>query len=187
MTGNAEPFVDGPSGFRKRVGRALREHCILSLPDRAAVIFRDHVLCVSGMDYPTDFTVLATGSAAPDLLRGSGLRLDARGYAHIRQTLQTQGHPEVFAAGDCATLVDHPLPRSGVYAAHQGPVLAHNLVAALASRPFRHYTPQRRALYLLRTSKHNAIASWGRFSWSGRWMWHWKDEIDRRFIRRMHG
>lgn len=185
LSGNGEPFADGPRALRKWVGCALREHRIFTSPDRAVLIGCDHVLCASGISYPSDFTVLATGSAAPDLFRDSGLCLDAEGYARIRQTLQVQDHPEVFAAGDCASLVDRSLPRSGVYAVRQGPVLAHNLAAVLAGRPLRHYIPQRRALYLLRTSERNAIASWGRFSWSGWWVWRWKDRIDRRFIRRM--
>ena len=45
-------------------------------------------------------------------------------------------------------------------------------------------TPQRQALYLVATGDRHALATWGRWSWSGRWVWRWKDRIDRRFMRR---
>jgi selenide,water dikinase len=25
---------------------------------------------------------------------------------------------------------------------------------------------------------------WGQLSWQGRWAWHWKDHIDRKFVAR---
>ena len=28
------------------------------------------------------------------------------------------------------------------------------------------------------------VGSWGPLSWQGRWAWHWKDRIDRKFVER---
>jgi hypothetical protein len=44
--------------------------------------------------------------------------------------------------------------------------------------------PQKHALYLLGTAGKHALAAWGGFSFSGAWVWRWKDSIDRRFIAR---
>ena len=46
------------------------------------------------------------------------------------------------------------------------------------------YAPQRRHLALLATGQRRAVASWGSWTATGRWVWRWKDRIDRRFMRR---
>jgi hypothetical protein len=37
---------------------------------------------------------------------------------------------------------------------------------------------------MLATADGRAIGSWGAISFSGRWVWRWKDRIDRKFIAR---
>jgi NADH dehydrogenase FAD-containing subunit len=63
-------------------------------------------------------------------------------------------------------------------------VLADNLRAACEGRALEPWTPQARALYLVSTGDKHALATWGRWSWSGRCVWRWKDRIDRAFMRR---
>jgi hypothetical protein len=65
-----------------------------------------------------------------------------------------------------------------------GPVLNRNLRAALGQGTPQAYTPQHQFLALLATADGRAIASRGRFGAAGRWVWRWKDHIDRGFIRR---
>ena len=99
----------------------------------------------------------------------------------MNAALQSVSHANVFAAGDIAA---HPmaLPRSGVYAVRAGPSLAHNLAAFCQGQPLAAWRPQRRALYLLSTGDGAAMGVWGGWCWSGRWVWRWKDWIDRRFV-----
>jgi hypothetical protein len=65
-----------------------------------------------------------------------------------------------------------------------GPVLERNLRAALGQGVAVDYVPQQCCLVLLATADGRAIASRGRFGSAGRWVWHWKDHIDRSFIGR---
>jgi selenide, water dikinase len=89
----------------------------------------------------------------------------------------------IFAAGDCATMTDDPRPRAGVFAVRQGPVLARNLMAAALGKPLETYRPQGDFLTILRSGKGRAIAGRGRFlALEGRWVWRWKDRIDRNFM-----
>jgi len=132
-----------------------------------------------------DLVVWVAGAAALPIFAGSGLVLDEHGYARVGPTLQCVGHDDVFAVGDCAAWTAGPaLPKAGVYAVRQGPVLAHNLAARARGGPLRTYRPQRDFLSVLNLGDGSAIATkWGR-AIEGRAMFRLKDRIDRRFVRR---
>jgi selenide,water dikinase len=138
-----------------------------------------------GEPLPADAVVWVAGAAALPFFNGSGLETDPSGFVRIRPTLQSLGHDEVFAVGDCAAWTAGPgLPKAGVYAVRQGPVLAHNLIARLRGRRLRPYRPQRDFLSLLNLGDGEAIGTkWG-VSVEGRAMFRLKDWIDRRFVRR---
>ena len=123
-----------------------------------------------------------TGAAPAAWLAHSGLALNDNKFININNYLQSTTHADVFAAGDCATIAGAAYPKSGVYAVRQGPVLAHNLRAALLGGALQTYIPQPRALALISTGEQHAIASWGPLSFHGNWVWRWKDSIDQGFM-----
>ena len=135
--------------------------------------------------WPVNFNacLVVTGAAAPTWPKAGGLATDACGFIRVGPTLQSVSHPHIFAAGDVAAYHDARL-KSGVYAVKAGPILADNLRALCEGRPLRDWTQQRRALYLISTGDRHALASWGRWAWGGDWVWHWKNWIDQRFMRR---
>ena len=147
-------------------------------------IDRDGVETADGTRIASDAVVLATGASPASWPRDAGLAVDAHGFIRVGGTLQTFSHPDVFAAGDIASMDDHPRPKSGVYAVRQGPPLAENLRAALAGRPLSRFVPQKDALALISTGDRYAIASRGPFVLEGAWVWKWKDRIDRGFMAR---
>ena len=132
----------------------------------------------------SDTTIWATGAGAPSWLADTGLALDVQGFIRIDERLASVSNPEIFAAGDCATIDGHRYPKSGVYAVRQGPVLAENLRRVLAGERLASYLPQQRALALISTGNRYAVASYGRYALEGAWVWRWKDYIDRKFMRR---
>ena len=162
----------------------LRRWRIALLPETCASIAADHVLLASGARLACDVPVLAAGSSAPLWLQGSGLALDERGYISTTATLQSSSHAQVLAVGDVASRIDMAHPRSGVYAVRAGPPLAHNLRALLAGAPTQAHQPSPRTLNLISCGDRRAIASWGNWTAQGRWVWWWKDHIDRDFVRR---
>jgi selenide,water dikinase len=136
----------------------------------------------NGEQLPAGWTVRATSAVAPGWLAASGLAADARGFVVVDPTLRSISHPNVYATGDCASLLGRPLPKSGVYAVRQGPPLAANLRNALTGARLLRYSPQRRALALIGTGGRHAVATWGGITLSGAWAWSWKESIDRRFV-----
>jgi len=152
---------------------------------RVAEAHADRLMLESGETLPCDVFAWVAGAASLPLFDGAGLERDARGFVKVRETLQAVGHDEIFATGDCASLVTAPdLAKAGVYAVREGPVLARNLRARLTGRPLVPYRPQRDFLSLLNLGDGRAVASkWG-LSAEGAWAWRLKDRIDRRFIGR---
>ncbi len=150
---------------------------------RVVALTGSHAVLSDGSRVPAGRALLATGSGAPSWPRAAGLAVDEGGFIRVGRTLQSVSHEGVFAAGDVAAYAD-ARPKSGVYAVRAGPPLADNLRRAAEGRPLREWTPQPRALYLIATGDRHALGAWGPFGWQGRWVWRWKDRIDRRFMRR---
>ena len=129
-----------------------------------------------------DLVLLATGAAPLPWLQAAELETDERGFVLVHPTLQSVSHPEVFALGDCATLRDAPHPRSGLYAVRHGESLVENLRRLVAGTPLVPYVPQPKGLVLLSCGARYAIAQRGTWSAQGRWVWWWKNRIDRGWI-----
>jgi selenide,water dikinase len=174
-----------PLGARWRARRCLATRGIgVHVDGRVGEVGAGYVRLENGLEYASDAVFWTAGADAPDWLRDSGLATDPRGYVLTNDLLQSPSHPQVFAAGDCAVEQGHPVPRAGVFAVRAGPVLGHNLVAALEGRPLLAHIPKPRYLALLSTGERHAIGAWGPLSFSGRWAWRWKDRIDRTWMAR---
>jgi selenide,water dikinase len=173
---------------RHLLARAMAKHRVTIVRQgRVTRVTPGEVHCASGAPVAADLVVWATGASAPVWISDSGLQCDDRGFVAVNDHLQSISHASVFAAGDVSTMVSWPLPKAGVFAVRQGPVLADNLRRYLAGDTLRPYRPQRRFLSLMSTGGRHAVASYAGLAWQGRWVWAWKDRIDRRFMRRYNG
>lgn len=170
-------------GFRQRVVNHLFRAGIVVHASRAAGIPQG-LLLACGKLLEAECVLAATGGRAPAWLQASCLTL-RDGFVAVDGHQRSISHSNVFAAGDICARIDARMARSGVHAVKAGPVLAVNLAAALARRPMLHYYhPRLQPLSMLACGRKYAIAGWGRISVEGRWVWYWKDRIDRAFVRR---
>ncbi len=185
LTGGALILPTHNAWVRRTFERVLGErgvelHCDAEVKQVSAA----RVQTSRGESVEADEIVWVTSAGGAPWLRQTGLALDARGFIQVSDTLQSVSDPKVFAAGDIANMVNHPLEKAGVFAVRQGAPLAENLRRAVEGRALAPYRPQSRWLALISTGDRYAVASRGVLGLRGAWVWRWKDWIDRRFMRR---
>lgn len=76
-----------------------------------------HLQLADGCSLDFDECLWCTQASASGWLVNSGLPLATDGFLAVNEFLQSDGGPaNVFAAGDVATMTQHPRPKAGVYA-----------------------------------------------------------------------
>jgi NADH dehydrogenase len=72
--------------------------------ERVVELTANSVRTASGREIPSDLTVWAAGIVAPKVLASlDGLAVNRSGQILVRQTLQSETDPNIFAFGDCAS------------------------------------------------------------------------------------
>ncbi|MDG2313563.1 MAG: selenide, water dikinase SelD [Alphaproteobacteria bacterium] len=168
---------------RKKILKNITEHKIISLTNtRVNIINSNSVELSTGEILSADKTILVTNAKPPNWLSNTGLALDVNGFVRIDDYLRSMSHPEIYATGDIASMENYNLPKSGVYAVRQGPVLAENLRREFKEKNPKPYRPQKKVLALITTGNNSAVAARGSLAVSGKWVRRWKEKIDRRWI-----
>lgn len=136
---------------------------------------------------PFDSLFFTSGSAPPDWIASLSFKKDERGFLLVHPTLQLLNRPEIFAAGDLATVAGEPRAKSGVYAVRHGEVLSENIRRYHFSQKLKEYRPQKRWLSILslpRRNRWSGVASWNGFGFSGRHFWRLKQHLDHSFMEK---
>lgn len=171
------------AGLAKRVKRDFDARGVkVLLGNRVAQVKQGIVTLANGDSVPGDLVLWVTSAAPPPLLKKFDLPKDDRGFLLTRSTLQVTSGDPIFAVGDTGTIEGEKLPKAGVYAVREGPVLWENLQLALHKAPLQSYQPQRSFLKLLNRGDGTACGEYRGFSFEGKWAWRLKDRIDGKFM-----
>jgi selenide, water dikinase len=184
-------LVHGDTVLAQGLGKGARDWLLkhlnmrkvtLELGRRVVEVLPGEVVLDDSRRIEADIVIWATSATAPPLLEKLDLPRDSRGFLETNSTLQSVSDPRMFVVGDSGSIVGIDLPKAGVFAVRQGPILWRNLRAYLENKPLRPYRPQRDFLRLINTGDGRAIADYRGWSTHAGWAWHWKDRIDGRFM-----
>ncbi len=168
----------------RRFERILNQReVIIHRGAEATEVSKDTINLANGEQVVVDEVLWVTGASAPTWLAESGLEVDSAGFINTHASLQSRSHPDIFAAGDIANVIDHPRPKAGVFAVRQGRPLADNLRRGLLKQSLKSFRPQKTLLALISSGDQYAIASKAGLNIEGAWLWRWKDWIDRRWMQ----
>jgi len=110
----------------ERIGRSVTEELgrigvTVRIDSQVARVLPDAVETADGETVPADISVWAAGVKAPAWLAGCGFDVDRLGRIAVNPDLSVQGHPGVYALGDCAgcTRADGTPVPARAQAAHQ--------------------------------------------------------------------
>ncbi len=143
------------------------------------------LLLEDGIEVHYNELVWCTNSSSPEWLKKTNLSLTSDGFIEVDDYIQSINTPGVFACGDCSVMRNHLRPSAGVFAVRQGPPLLKNIRRMLKGKPLVGYHPQKRFLGLISTGDKYAVASRAYMpAMRGKWVWHWKDHIDRKFMKK---
>jgi selenide,water dikinase len=170
---------------RRRLVRELNSRGVdVTTGRQVTQISRGQVSLDDGSTVHADVVIWATGADAPPLLGKLGLPVDLRGFLATDATLQSVSGEPVFAVGDTGTIVSESVPKAGVYAVRQGPVLWDNIHRLLDRKSLRPYVPQRSFLKLINLADGRALGQWHGLALTGHWVMKWKNSIDTNFMKR---
>ncbi len=167
--------------FRKILEkRNIRIHCAEGVKS----VHSGELITDGGANIAVDEVLWVTQAGGADWLKSTGLSLDSHGFIKVNDCLQSVTDDRIFAAGDVASVVNHPREKAGVFAVRQGKPLAKNLRLVVQNRSPVGFAPQKQWLALISTGDKYAIASKGNLFFAGKWVWWWKNWIDRRFMKK---
>ncbi|MEY3460532.1 MAG: selenide, water dikinase SelD, partial [Pseudomonadota bacterium] len=191
FTSSAQILPTHSPGVRRSFEAVLAERQVVTHCGSSVTQVSEKALqTADGQRMAMDEIIWVTQAGGAPWLQQTGLALDEGGFIQVNAHLQSVTDARVFAAGDIASMVDHPLEKAGVFAVRQGKPLATNLRLSLEDAPLQAYRPQPSWLALISTGDRLAVASrggWGLGAgtgWVSDWLWRWKDRIDRDFMRK---
>jgi len=170
---------------RVKFRRVLNERGVLVRTGHRVIrVEPESVQCENGVRQELNEILWVTWAGAAGWVAKTGLDVEERGFIRVNDFLQSTSHPSVFAAGDVASMINHPRPKAGVFAVRQGPPLSENLRRALLDQPLKRFKPQTQFLSLVSTGNQYAVASRSGWALEGSSVWRWKNWIDQRFMNK---
>ena len=156
-----------PAPLRQRLLQALKQRNITVLNDTATALDGQSVMLGCGAALACDVPLVAADAQPAAWIANSGLATHAQGFVAVDTCLRSTSHPHIWSM-----------------AANSGPVLAANVVAAIAGHPLKPAPALRPGLQTQPCGNRYALGTWGPLTFEGHWVWWLGQWIDRRAIAR---
>jgi NADH:ubiquinone reductase (H+-translocating) len=138
LAGSSPALIAKAGGILDQLGVQVRINAVIAEATEEGFRLKSGELVAGGV------FVWAGGVKAPDLVAGSGLPVGHNGRVKVDRHLRVLDHPQVYVAGDLASVVDprsgHALPPLAQVALEEGETVARNLDAELEGRPLEAFT-----------------------------------------------
>ena len=138
LAGSSPQLIDKATKILSDLGVQIRTNAAIAAATEEGFRLTDGQLVEGGV------FVWAGELKAPELVADSGLPTGHNGRVKVDQYLRVLDHPEIYAAGDLASVTDpgtgHVLPPLAQVALEEGETAARNLDAELNGRPLEAFT-----------------------------------------------
>jgi NADH dehydrogenase len=138
LAGSSPQLIDKATKILSDLGVQVRTNAAIAAATGEGFRLTDGQLVTGGT------FVWAGGVKAPELVAESGLPTGHNGRVKVDRHLRVLDHPEIYAAGDLASVVDprtgHVLPPLAQVALEEGETVARNLDAELKGQPPEAFT-----------------------------------------------
>ena len=169
-------------GLIARAGEVLTElGVVVHTNAQIAEVTEQGFVLKSGQTIEGGVFVWAGGVKAPDLVKGSGLPIGYNGRVKVDQHLRVLDHPEIYVAGDLASVVDfhtgRALPPLAQIALEEGETVAHNLWAEMTADKPETFTFQNKG-YIVSVGGQSGVADVAGHTVGGRLAHALKDAVE---------
>jgi NADH dehydrogenase len=138
LAGSSPRLIEKAGKVLSDLGVNVRTNAVVSVATEEGFRLEDGQLVEGGV------FVWAGGVKAPALVADSGLPTGHNGRVKVDRYLRALDHPEIYVAGDLASVVDpgtgHVLPALAQVALEEGETVARNLDAELEGLPLEAFT-----------------------------------------------
>jgi NADH dehydrogenase len=138
LAGSSPQLINKASRILSDLGVQVRTNAAIAAATEEGFRLKDGQLVEGGV------FVWAGGVKAPELVADSGLPTGHNGRVKVDRYLRALDHPDIYVAGDLASVVDprsgHVLPPLAQVALEEGETVARNLDAELEGRPLEAFT-----------------------------------------------
>jgi NADH dehydrogenase len=138
LAGSSPRLIEKASRVLSDLRVKVRTNAVVAVATEEGFRLKDGQLVEGGV------FVWAGGVKAPKLVADSGLPTGHNGRVKVDRYLRALDHPEIYVAGDLASVVDlgtgHVLPPLAQVALEEGETVARNLDAELGGRPLEAFT-----------------------------------------------
>jgi NADH dehydrogenase len=138
LAGSSPQLIDKAARILADLGVQVRTNATIAAATEEGFRLKDGQLVEGGV------FVWAGGVKAPELVADSGLPTGHNGRVKVDRYLRVLDRPEIYVAGDLASVVDprsgHALPPLAQVALEEGETVARNLDAELRGRPLEEFT-----------------------------------------------